>query len=229
MSNVAVTTIPARAAAAATAVAASQTPGGAGILTINGTLASGGVATFDIGRRVSIASAANDSNHTFTITGTDRRGNPQSESLTGPNTGAVSSVLDYLTVTQVAISAAATGAITVGTNGTASTDWITDNPLVSSWAMSIGVVPGSGVTYSVEVTIDDPNAAANSGLTGQAQFSNAPGSVSPPQPFSPAAGLTGATTTQFAFIPSPIFAHRLTVTAGTTSTTMWSLQSGLTS
>ena len=52
----------------ADSISQSQTPSGAGNLTINGAKASGGVATFDSARQVTITSAGNDSARTFTVT-----------------------------------------------------------------------------------------------------------------------------------------------------------------
>lgn len=102
-------------AAAVGAICASQTPGAAGNLLINGTLASGGVATLDAQRTVGITSGANLSNRTFTLFGTDSQGRVISETLTGPNVGTVNSVLNYLTITKITISGSAAGALTVDT------------------------------------------------------------------------------------------------------------------
>lgn len=101
-------------AADADGISTSQTPGAAGNLTITGALASGGVATLGYGRKVTITSAGNDSGRTFTVTGTDENGNAQTESITGPNIGTSTGTKNFLTVTQIAIDAAAAGAITAG-------------------------------------------------------------------------------------------------------------------
>lgn len=101
-------------------ISTSQTPSGAGALTITGALASGGVATLDKPRRVILTFAADETGHTFTLAGTDRNGNVTGETIAGTTAGIVQSVLDYKTVTSVTISAAATGAIKVGTNTVAS-------------------------------------------------------------------------------------------------------------
>jgi hypothetical protein len=102
-------------AAAVGAICASPTPSGAGALTINGSLASGGVATLDYQRTIGITSTANLSNRTFKITGTDQQGRVISETVTGPNNGTTNSVLNYLTVTSITISGSAAGALTVDT------------------------------------------------------------------------------------------------------------------
>lgn len=94
----------------------SQTPGGAGALTLNGALVSGGVALLgDYQRRVRLTAAADETGHTFTVTGTDDFGRTISEDLAGPAIGTVDTTLNFKTVTSVTIDAAATGAVTVGT------------------------------------------------------------------------------------------------------------------
>jgi hypothetical protein len=100
-------------------VCASQTPASAGNLTINGAQASGGVASFTAARQITIASSSNISNRTFTITGTDAAGNVQVETITGPNNTTVTTARYFRTVTQIAISGSAAGALTVGMNGNA--------------------------------------------------------------------------------------------------------------
>jgi hypothetical protein len=100
-------------------VCTSQTPASAGNLTINGAQASGGVASFTAARQITIASSSNISNRTFTITGTDAAGNAQVETITGPNNATVTTTGYFKTITQIAISGAAAGALTVGMNGNA--------------------------------------------------------------------------------------------------------------
>lgn len=138
-------------------VCQSQTPGGAGNLTINGALASAGVATFAVPRHVSITSAANDSGRTFTVTGTDRYGNVVSETITGPNTTTVTGVLNYATITQVAIDAASAGALTVGSADEADTEWFEMSLLVSPTAISIGgyVSSGASLAWGVQDCMED--------------------------------------------------------------------------
>ena len=96
-------------------VCQSQTPaaGGEQNLTINGALSSAGVATFTAARFLTIASAADDSARTFTVTGTGVTGAVQTETIAGPAT-TVTGTLFFRTVTQVTVDDAAAGAITVG-------------------------------------------------------------------------------------------------------------------
>jgi VCBS repeat-containing protein len=106
-------------AADADGIATSQTPSGAGNLTINGAKASGGVATFNAARQVTITSAGDDQARTFTITGTDVNGNALTEAVAGADTAAATSTKHFLTVTQIAVDDATTGAVTAGMNTSA--------------------------------------------------------------------------------------------------------------
>jgi hypothetical protein len=96
-------------------VCQSQTPaaGGEQNLTINGALSSAGVATFTAARFLTIASAADDSARTFTVTGTNVNGAVQTETIAGPAT-TVTGTLFFRTVTQVTVDDDTAGAITVG-------------------------------------------------------------------------------------------------------------------
>jgi hypothetical protein len=148
------------AAASANSIALSQTPAGAGALTINGALASGNVATIAVPARITIASAGNDSSKTFIVVGTDHAGNSITETITGPNTTSVTSVLTYKTVNSVTISAAAAGAITVGNSQSGSSPAIALDP----WAfpqVAIQCSVTGTVNYTVQQTLDNPNDPVN--------------------------------------------------------------------
>lgn len=148
------------AAASANSIALSQTPAGAGALTINGALASGGVATIAVPARITIASVGNDSGNTFVVVGTDHAGNSITETITGPNATSVTSVLTYKTVTSVTISAAAVGAITVGNSQSGSSPSIALDP----WAfpqVAIQCSVTGTVNYTVQQTLDNPNDPVN--------------------------------------------------------------------
>jgi hypothetical protein len=148
------------AAASANSIALSQTPAGAGALTINGALAAGGVATIAVPSRITITAAGNESAKTFTVVGTDASGSSMSETITGPNATAVTSILTYKTVTSVTISAAAAGAITVGNSQSGSTTPIALDP----WAfpqVAIQCSVTGTVNYTVQQTLDNPNDPVN--------------------------------------------------------------------
>jgi len=142
-------------------ISLSQTPGGAGDLTITGALASGGVATMDYARHVLITSAGNDAARTYTITGTDRYGNAMTETINpGPNVGTVTGSKNFLTVTQVAIDAAAVGANEVGTADSLDSKWIPLNHHVPEFNVGINCAVSSDInaTYGAETTISNVQA-----------------------------------------------------------------------
>jgi len=144
------------AAASANNIALSQTPGTGGNLTINGAAASGGVATLDVPRRVLISTLGGDNTGiTFTVYGTGSNGLVQNETISGGNSAAVYTTHNFKTVTRIAVSGATTGAVTVGTNGVASTaPWIVDQ-----WTNNPNIGLGSEITgtvnYTVEFSMDD--------------------------------------------------------------------------
>ena len=92
-------------------ISTSQTPSGAGDLTITGALATGGVATLapngNWGRQVLITCAGADAGKNFTIYGTIPGGGDYvySEVVAGSNASTSTSVGPFLTVTRVAVSA----------------------------------------------------------------------------------------------------------------------------
>lgn len=99
----------------ATAVCAAQAVAAAGYATINGTKASGGVATFEVTRIFSVVSSnAGDTTQTVTITGTDYWGQAQTQRLTLSGTTTVNSTKTFKTITAVYVSAALTGNLSVG-------------------------------------------------------------------------------------------------------------------
>ncbi len=103
------------ATAVATAICAAQAVAGAVDLNINGTLASGGVATNDIARGIRAVSAnAGDTTQTLTITGTDIWGDAVKERITLNGTTIVNGKKAFKTVTKVTASAATAGNISVG-------------------------------------------------------------------------------------------------------------------
>lgn len=94
------------AAIATGAVCAVQSASAGGDLVINGTLASGGVATLDVPRAVTITTSGDDSGANITITGTDAYGVSLVWTTTGPNAGVTTSPKAFKTVTQVSVDTA---------------------------------------------------------------------------------------------------------------------------
>lgn len=142
-------------------IAQSQSPSGAGNLTINGALASGGSVTLTQAQHVTITSAGNDSARTFTITGTNREGYAQTEAVTGANAGVATSSGNFLTITQIAVDDATAAAVTAGVDGTCESQWYPTDYRAEQFNIGFGVTLSSGanLTYTVQHTFDDVQAS----------------------------------------------------------------------
>lgn len=128
-------------------------------LTINGALATGGVATMDAPRHVSITATGNNSTKTFTFTGTDRFGTAITEALSGPTGGLVAGTKNFSTVTNVAIDAASAGAVIVGSANAAETQWIPLNRYTPEKSITVDLTATASLTYGVQWTNDDVQAS----------------------------------------------------------------------
>lgn len=191
-------------AASGTGVTTAQTPADGVDLTIDGTFASGGVATFYEATTLEFTSSDDLSDVTFTVTGTDADGLPISEDVVGPNNDTVTTVLAYLTVTSIAVATGesyTTETVEVGNPDSASfgdgpwwpLDIYTPNQVTN---ISCNELAGA-VTYSVEYTNEDP---FDTNITQLAVAH-------------PVAALTGASTSQTAFTTTLMRAVRV-VTSG---------------
>ncbi len=138
----------------ANGIAQAQNPAGAGELTLNGALVVDGVALLGDARRVLITAAADESDRTFTITGTDWFGNSISEEITGPNATTTYTNSDFLTVTSVVTSGAGSGNIEIGTNDIASSP-----PMILDYMarpqVSLQVAVTGTVNWTVQQTLDN--------------------------------------------------------------------------
>lgn len=144
-------------AATANNIALSQTPATAGALTLNGSLASGGVATIANPQMVKITTT--DTTTVFTIVGQTPTGTLLTETLVGGGTS-VTSKLDYRKITSITVNQGTTAAVTVGTSGVGATPWV----FCDAWAdppISIQCVVSGTVNYTVQWTNDDPNDPSN--------------------------------------------------------------------
>lgn len=141
--------------AVANNIALAQTLGAAGPVTINGALASGGVATLNPPQKVVITSAGNDSAVVFTVKGTDYSGNLLTETFNGGNVGAVTSKYIYATVTSIAASAA-TSSITIGVSGQVYSRWLILGAQAQhyQWKIRAFFPVGGSATYDIEATSD---------------------------------------------------------------------------
>lgn len=97
-------------------ISVAQAVAGAGNLTITGALASGGVATFDVPRAVSVTSSnAGDTTQTATVTGKDAYGITLVETIAFNGAATISGKKAFKSVSRVAISAALAGNGSAGT------------------------------------------------------------------------------------------------------------------
>lgn len=144
-------------------IATSQTPGGAGDLTLDGVFVTAGVAQLDVQRKVLLTFAGADAGRTLTITGTDESENIITEDVAGANAGTSTSVLDFFTVTQIAIDAASAGAITAGTSAIGASIPVPLDYIQNPFSVSLFLEITGTVDVTVEFTGDDIRAGGGVG------------------------------------------------------------------
>lgn len=200
-------------AASATAVSASQTPLAAGNLLINGGSASGGVATLDTQRQILLTFAADETGHTFVVFGTADGGLPLQETVAGAASTATTTQF-FKTVTRISISAAAAGAITVGTNGVGGTPWQIISADLTPINLGIGVVVSGTVNFTFQYTYDDPSGVyPNPAVTFPVAWS-----------LTALSSKAVATDSSIAF---PVAAYRLLINSGTGTATATVIEAGI--
>ena len=106
------------AAADTASLAALQTLGGAGDMTLKAAAGTGAYNGTNLAQLVDITCGADVASVTFSVTGTDVNGDAQTETLTGPDTTTVSSANKYATVTSIVASGSITTQIQAGILGT---------------------------------------------------------------------------------------------------------------
>ena len=203
------------AASDADGISLSQSPTGAGNLTITGALASGGVATLDHQRQVLLTFAASEAARTFTLYGTDENEYVISASIAGAAATATS-ILHYKTVTRVAINGASAGAITVGTNGVGSTMPIPIDQHLSPTdvALYVEILTGVTVNCTVQYTPDDIWTAGNYKTSTGIIWTN----------HSTLQALTASADSSVAYLPAAV---RLKINSGTGAAKLIVRQAGL--
>ena len=138
------------------AVSVAQTPaaGGEQALTITGLFASGGVATMDTPRQVSIVSAADESARVFLITGTSRKGSQVVEAIVGAAIGTVTTVQAFATVTEILVDDDTAGAVSAGIVTVVSTSWYPldyiRNPVNVGLVLTVGAAVAN---ITIELTL----------------------------------------------------------------------------
>ncbi len=130
-------------------LAASQTPGAAGNLTLIGA-----ATTLSPPRRIGIYSGGNIAARSFVVTGMDRGGQPITETVTGVNAGTVYTQNVFARVDSIAIDAAAGSALEVGWGTESITGWIFPG-YSDSWTVDVGVPAGATVDYDIETTTEN--------------------------------------------------------------------------
>jgi hypothetical protein len=186
----------------------------AGAVVLNGSLVSGGVATFDNARRVLFTTTADETTKTVTMTGTNWSGSSVSETLTLVNNSTVASVLDYKTVTSAYCSAALTGNLSLGTNDVAASPWVMLDP----WALPAVAVQlnvSGTVNYTLQQSLDDPNDPTNPTTAASMTWIDSADTE--------VVAATTAQQTNYAFTPRYV---RVLLNSGAGSTTATIIQSG---
>lgn len=165
------TLIGAPVALSATAVSASQAIAAAGNALINGGLAAGGMATFDVARCPTVVSSSSgDTTQTVTFSGTDQYGISLTATVTLNGTTTVTALKAFKTITQVAVSAALAGNLSAGSSDTFGlpfyavsrdhylTAW--NSAFVTTGTFTVGdVTPATALTGDVRGTYLVPDAS----------------------------------------------------------------------
>jgi flagellar hook-associated protein 2 len=168
----------------ATEVSSSATVTGGNNLALVG----GGTVTLSASRQITITSAGNDSDKTFTITGTDVSGNALSETVTGANAASSTSTNYFKTITSIDPSANPAGATTANslpyydivinsTNNTAEGLKKALNDVAGVGAEIIDSGAG-GLKLLIKSESGTDNALAITSTTGDTQFVSATSTAS---------------------------------------------------
>lgn len=142
-------------AADADSVAAVQLLNASGAITLNGSLAAGGVATLTVPAYLTVFSEASAAVN-FIVTGTRPGGGEQIETLAVTASGTVTGSLAFATVTNVLASAPTSATISVGNAITGYTDWIPLDIYTPNQVTTISAKTSGTVNYSVQYTNEDP-------------------------------------------------------------------------
>jgi hypothetical protein len=142
-------------AADADSVAAVQLLNASGAITLNGSLAAGGVATLTVPAYLTVFSEKS-ATVDFIVTGTRPGGGEQIETLAVTASGTVTGSLAFATVTNVLASAPTSATISVGNAVTGYTDWIPLDIYTPNQVTTISAKTSGTVNYSVQYTNEDP-------------------------------------------------------------------------
>lgn len=202
------------AAANAALLAASQTPTSGTNLTLTGSQP-------DVARRVLATYGNEASPRTLLITGTNQTGNKIQETLAIPSGagGTIATKQDFASVTSALPGGGGwSAAMTLGTNGVASSPWKSIDHLFGPTNMSFAAVVSGTVNYSVELTYDEYEAANGMGPPG--------GNVPPVVTSFTHATLVNQTANASGTLDDPARAWRVVLNSGTGSVVVTGIQSG---
>ncbi len=137
-------------------IATSQTPaaGGEQALAIDGSFASGGVATLDTPRQVVFTFAADETGKSFLVTGTRRDGKQVVEAVAG-TAALATTVQAFATVTEILIDQDSAGAIEVGTTLIVSTSWFPMDYIRNPVNVGMVITIGGATDVTVELTLSN--------------------------------------------------------------------------
>lgn len=190
------------AAASANNISLSQSLASPGNLLINGAAATSGVATFTYATQVKFTFAADETGHSFIITGTGTNGQIISETIAGNNTNQTT-VNYYLTVTRIS-GPTTTGALTVGTTAVGISQVYVVDKFINPAIISVAAVVTGTINFSIQVSGDD--------------FSPSWDLVTvAPTWLSPGSGFASQTASLFSSIQGPVTLMRVLQNSGTGS------------
>lgn len=149
-----------------------QTRVGAGALTLNGVLVSGGIAyiygsanTTVQAQKISVEGTGNNSGITITLVGTDAGGAAQTETFTLANNGTATSTLYFRTISSATVSGSVTGNIEAGplsAQGGAIPEFYLDRQqLPGNTSLTAALVSAGSATAQYSVTVRDPQSATS--------------------------------------------------------------------
>ena len=167
--------------------------------------------TLDVARRIIITPAGDDRTISFTVSGLDWNGQPQTETLAGTNGTAIQSYFDYTQIISITPTGNTASTVTAGTNGVASSRPINlDEYGFGPTALQVSVT--GTVNATVQQTLDTvPSAGSYPAVT----WVN--------HPDASLVGLTGTVQGNYAYAPKLV---RIVLNSGTGSVVLSVGQTG---
>lgn len=173
----------------------------------------GGTVTLDKPRRVLVTTTADETGVVFTISGTDWNDHPISEALTGVNATTAYTTLDFTTVTAVTVDGALAGAVTIGTNGVASSRPVFFDHFGFGEISLQATVTGT-VSYTIQQTLHDPSTLTD-GLQDVTWVDH---------PDTDVVAATATAQANYAYLP---YMSRITLNSGTGSVNLIAIQAAV--